>query len=310
MDRPVRLRSRAAGPSATIVSLALGVACALAALPDARSAQRPQRAVLEAINRERAQRGLPPATEPSDLRRIAERRATEIAGMSPRDRMDPHPSIKDYLLRQGLTDFTVAREHLLTLRGFSDPAREALNSWRSSGEAWDAALAARTQQISIGWAEAEDGTQVVVGILLEPLRRFSAEELGDIERATFDAVNDIRRRRGLRVLRWNRRLAEVARAHSLDMARRNYFDHVNPEGEGPAQRVRRARLAYRAVAENLAQNRGADDPVATAVEGWMNSRGHRENILEPVYEQGAMGVVMDAGGEIFFTQLFYTPRQE
>ena len=80
--------------------------------------------------------------------------------------------------------------------------------------------------------------------------------------------------RGLRTALAADRLAAVARAHSADMRDRAFFDHVDPDGLDPFDRAERAGL--RARAENIAY--GQPDPAAV-MDAWMNSPGHRANIL-------------------------------
>jgi len=96
----------------------------------------------------------------------------------------------------------------------------------------------------------------------------------------------------------------VARAHSQDMVRRMFFDHVNPDGLNPADRVQAAGIPYTSVGENIAWNYGYADPGQTAVDWWMNSSGHRANILNGGYTHSGVGVAQRLDGAWFFTQLF------
>jgi uncharacterized protein YkwD len=93
-------------------------------------------------------------------------------------------------------------------------------------------------------------------------------------------------------------LAAVARAHSADMRDRGYFDHVNPEGLSPFDRAQRAGISARA--ENIAY--GQQDPAAV-MDSWMNSAGHRANILNCGLTRLGVGVAEGAGGP-WWTQLF------
>jgi uncharacterized protein YkwD len=61
------------------------------------------------------------------------------------------------------------------------------------------------------------------------------------------------------------------------------------------------------VAENLYKCRGVDDPLVAAVEGWMESKGHRKNILGVEYTHTGVGIAVGADGTIYFTQLFTRP---
>src|SRR5262249_41910326 len=83
-----------------------------------------------------------------------------------------------------------------------------------------------------------------------------AEEMPAEVKDLFQRVNRHRHAIGCHALEWDRRLARLALKQSEDMARRHYFDHVNPDGLDPFQRMDHAGLRYHAAAENLAM--GAD----------------------------------------------------
>jgi uncharacterized protein YkwD len=93
-------------------------------------------------------------------------------------------------------------------------------------------------------------------------------------------------------------LASVARAHSADMRDRRFFDHVNPDGLSPFTRAERAGLSARA--ENIAY--GQPD-AAAVVKTWMDSPGHRANILNCSLTRLGVGVAEGPGGP-WWTQLF------
>ena len=80
-------------------------------------------------------------------------------------------------------------------------------------------------------------------------------------------VNAHRRARGCPELAWMQAVADAAQAHSDDMARRNYFDHESPEGQGPPDRLRAHGVTYRSMAENIALHPGAPRDVLTRVAG-------------------------------------------
>jgi stress response protein SCP2 len=121
--------------------------------------------------------------------------------------------------------------------------------------------------------------------------------------AVVTVTNAQRARHRLPPLGVDARLAAAAHAHSADMVGRGFFAHVDPDGRGVDQRVRAAGYAYRVVAENIA----AGQPDAGAVvEAWMNSPGHRANILHP--EVTEIGVGRATGGiGIHWTQVFAAP---
>lgn len=116
-------------------------------------------------------------------------------------------------------------------------------------------------------------------------------------------INAIRQEQGFRELRHNERLAEVARNYSRRMAEENFFDHVSPKGDTPAQRVQSAGIFYLLVGENLFTSTNIPQPVPAAVEGWMKSPGHRANILRSEYRETGIGV-WRRGNTYYITQLF------
>ncbi len=119
-----------------------------------------------------------------------------------------------------------------------------------------------------------------------------------------ELTNQQRINAGLSPLAWSEELAAVAAAHSRDMALRGFFDHTNPDGLSPFDRMKQAGLSYRRAAENIAAGQRTPEEV---VNGWMNSAGHRANILNPQLTH--LGVGYYAGGSYgtYWTQCFMTP---
>ncbi|HEY6119971.1 MAG TPA: CAP domain-containing protein, partial [Pyrinomonadaceae bacterium] len=133
----------------------------------------------------------------------------------------------------------------------------------------------------------------------------SFAEATPIERRAFEMINSIRLKNGLPSLNWDPELCKVARSHSRNMASGGFFSHVSPDGFTPKDRVQQAGLkSFRVVGENIAYNQGYDDPGAFAVERWMISPGHRENILNKEYEASAIGVFVNSDGCVYLTELF------
>ena len=111
-------------------------------------------------------------------------------------------------------------------------------------------------------------------------------------------VNEIRRENGLNPLTANWELSRVARYKSQDMADNRYFSHTSPTYGSPFQMIKAFGLSYRTAGENIAM--GYSTPQAV-VDGWMNSSGHRANILNASYTQIGVGYV--AQGH-YWTQMF------
>jgi len=88
------------------------------------------------------------------------------------------------------------------------------------------------------------------------------------------------------------------------MAEEGFFSHVDPEGIDVRQRLEKARIKWLMVGENLSYSNGYVNPVATSLRGWMDSPGHRHNILEGRYNASAIGVWIAADGTVYFTEIF------
>jgi uncharacterized protein YkwD len=115
-----------------------------------------------------------------------------------------------------------------------------------------------------------------------------------IVRSTLCTINAERGRHGLAPLRLNRRLAQAANAHAGDMDRRNYFSHDSLGGGSFVDRIRRTGYLNGArswtVGENLAwASHGRSAPL-TITQMWMNSPGHRANILNSSFREIGIGV--------------------
>lgn len=128
-----------------------------------------------------------------------------------------------------------------------------------------------------------------------------------MEAAVRQRINEIRQKNELKPLENNERLAQVARNYSQQMARDNFFSHTGSDGSTLSQRVRAGGISYWIVGENLFKSTNAPQPVPLAVQGWMNSPGHRENILRPVFTQTGIGVWRE-GKTYYITQLFMRPQ--
>ena len=150
-----------------------------------------------------------------------------------------------------------------------------------------------------------------------------------------EAINEERAREGLESLSWSENLAPIAKAHSQDMRDRGFFSHENPDGESPTDRGNAYGFTceeaidggYRTgIGENIFNaalyssrqtRRDAsgttvtydwNEPselVETVVEGWMDSPGHRRNILSSDYASQGLGLTLDSDeNRLFVTQKF------
>jgi uncharacterized protein YkwD len=137
------------------------------------------------------------------------------------------------------------------------------------------------------------------------------DELAQLERRVYDAVESLRAERGLRPQARRDALDRVARAHSADMAARGYLAHETPEGLDPVARIDAGGVAgFRLAAENIGRSSAAD-PVAAIVAGWLASTSHRENLYSPPWNATGVGAALARDGALIVTQVFVSfPRAE
>lgn len=123
-------------------------------------------------------------------------------------------------------------------------------------------------------------------------------------RLNADCVNSFRVANGLKPLAWDDLLAETARLHSVDMASQDYFDHISPDGAQPHERYyANGGTSYRSYGENIiaGRNTGVD-----TFDGWLNSDGHRKNMLSEQFTTIGVGGGYDADSTYgyYFAQNF------
>lgn len=122
--------------------------------------------------------------------------------------------------------------------------------------------------------------------------------VSSFEREVVRLVNEERVKNGLKPLRENWELSRVARYKSQDMVDNRYFSHTSPVYGTPFRMIRSFGLSYRTAGENIAYGQRTPQAVVNA---WMNSSGHRANILNPSYTQIGVGYVANGN---YWTQMF------
>jgi uncharacterized protein YkwD len=152
-----------------------------------------------------------------------------------------------------------------------------------------------------------------------------------LEHRVHDLINKQRVEQNLTALSFVDRLSTIARGHSRDMGARRFFSHTNPDGLDPTARGRLAGFTCRkqissgtfreGLGENLYQDNlynrvrvigtersydwnTSEDIAVRSVRGWMNSPGHRHNILDKGYSQTGIGIAITGDDKVFITQLF------
>lgn len=139
--------------------------------------------------------------------------------------------------------------------------------------------------------------------------KLSAEMVFDLEKMTFAMINAKRAEIGLEPLAWSDEVAKIARLHSENMVNLKFFSHRGQDGKMVNDRADMLGVTkWTALGENIAYNRGFKDPIATAVEKWMLSEGHRENLLNKRWKESAIGIAVTEDGTYYFTQVFMVKK--
>ena len=126
-------------------------------------------------------------------------------------------------------------------------------------------------------------------------------EFAAFQKEVVRLVNVERQKQGLGKLALNAKLSNVATLKSQDMINKNYFNHTSPTYGSPFDMMKQFNISYKTAGENIAK--GQKTP-AEVVKAWMNSQGHRENILNKNYTEIGIGVAKDANGTLYWTQMF------
>ncbi|MFZ3577974.1 CAP domain-containing protein [Virgibacillus sp. DJP39] len=125
-----------------------------------------------------------------------------------------------------------------------------------------------------------------------------SEQLSQYEQQVVELTNAERVERGLNPLKIDLELSRVAREKSRDMSANNYFSHTSPTYGSPFDMMKSYGITYRSAGENIAKGQRTPEEV---VNGWMNSEGHRANILSTKFTHIGVGYISDGN---YWTQQF------
>lgn len=128
--------------------------------------------------------------------------------------------------------------------------------------------------------------------------------LGAYQQQVVELVNKERAAVGLPALKVNTKLASVAEKKAEDMRDRNYFSHTSPTYGSPFDMMKQFGVTYTSAGENIAKGQKSPQSV---MNGWMNSQGHKDNILNSSYTEIGVGYVTDSNGNTYWVQMFLRP---
>lgn len=126
-------------------------------------------------------------------------------------------------------------------------------------------------------------------------------DISKLENEVIRLVNEERSKNGRSPLASNNELNRLARLKSEDFVKNNYFSHSSPTYGTPFDMMRDNGISFTAAGENIASGQKNAEEV---MKHWMASSGHRENILNPTYNQIGVGVAKDNQGKLYWTQMF------
>ncbi|MFL8799990.1 MULTISPECIES: CAP domain-containing protein [unclassified Clostridioides] len=121
------------------------------------------------------------------------------------------------------------------------------------------------------------------------------------QKEVVDLVNIERSKAGLNPLTLDSSVSNVATKKSQDMIDNNYFSHNSPTYGSPFDMLKKFGISYKTAGENIAMGQKTPKEVVNA---WMNSEGHRKNILNPNFSKIGVGVAQKSGGSLYWTQIF------
>ncbi|MFJ9626663.1 CAP domain-containing protein [Streptomyces sp. NPDC101175] len=251
---------------------------------------------LALVNPARARVGSPPVTLDARLASAAQAHVSDMAaaGHLSTDSRDG-TSVYQRVIRAGYAYLTVG-EHLVS--GPRTPA-EFVEYCLRTEQTRRILLERDVTHVGLAQAVApRSGDVYWTALWAKPLTEGG---LAQVARGVVELTNAERTRAGLPPLAVDPLLAAAAQAHSTDMVARAFYSHTSPDGSQPWDRAAAAGSLRRTIGENIAC--GQRSP-AEVVEGWMNSPGHRANILKPDFTH--IGVGFAGGGQMgtYWTQLF------
>ena len=126
-------------------------------------------------------------------------------------------------------------------------------------------------------------------------------DFASYQQQVLELVNKERSKNGLSPLTLDYSLSNVATKKSQDMINKNYFDHTSPTYGSPFDMMKQFGISYRSAGENIAKGQRTPQEVMNA---WMNSAGHRANILNSSFTKLGVGIAKDSNGTLYWTQMF------
>jgi uncharacterized YkwD family protein len=249
-----------------------------------------EREVIRLTNIERERQGLAPLKTDARLTETAQEKSLDMASNHYFSHDSPtYGSPFEMMDSFGITYYS-AGENIA--RGQITP-KEVVEAWMDSEGHRENILHPDFTHIGVGYVEnGHYWTQQFIKRLDDSVNQL------EYEKRVVELTNKEREKRGLSPLLIDQQLMEVARTKSKDMAKENYFDHTSPNYGSPFDMMEHFGVHYVTAGENIARGQFTPEEV---VEAWMESEGHRANILNPEYTHIGVGFIKE---DIIWTQQF------
>jgi uncharacterized protein YkwD len=263
------------------------------------------------INAERSHEGAVALRPSPPLNRLAQELADELAGRGETEFSEISESQMIARAQKGGYPAKSLTE-IFTRTDGSIP--EVMSSWKDRGDrTWKSLVQATSRDLGVGAAMLDDVPIYVflLGVSQDDyLANRAAEyhDLGEMRRRMLERLNAERRSRSLPPYAPSAVLDRVAQAYADDMLQRSHYGHVDPEGLTVRERAYAGGYDLRFIAENLAAGQPTVDE---AMDGWMKSEKHRDNILTKIYTEAGFGLAIGhnkRGYQIIWVQVFGRPR--
>lgn len=227
------------------------------------------------LNAEREQAGAPPLRLVPALNQVAQQQAQDRSQRSAK-------VVQARLLQVGYTARTWSESSMTDWEDARDAVRRTSPDFRDVGIGISQYQGVPLYTLLFGWHQGDYFASETAR--LHDLEAVRAEMLA--------RVNAARRAAGLAPLRRSLDLDLAAQAHARDLLERGYYSHRSPEGSTPASRARATGYPSSRVSENLHERTG---PVELIVKDWLNSPGHRSNIMDPDATELGVGLALGPG---------------
>ncbi|HYN22424.1 MAG TPA: CAP domain-containing protein, partial [Thermoanaerobaculia bacterium] len=262
------------------------------------------------INVERTRAGSPPLHLDEALTRAAQQHAEEISRKGALE-SGSSGDMRRWLRMTGYQ----AHEWTENVISSGNSLDEVLRYWKGRNpNTFRSLMNAQYRDLGIGVSKL-DGTPLYSFLFAVPQADYFARETADLHDSSevreemLARVNAARKRSGLKPLRLNGKLDRSAQRHAEDMLARGYFAHRSPAGTTVRERSKVAGYDWRNIGENIAFGQTS---VPEVVETWLDSPGHRRNILNPAFTELGVGLALGKGQDgkyqVLWVQNFGAPR--